>query len=183
MPPHLTPTPIHNHNSYQYFVKQTFNPNSKNNSIPNPTKASTLSPSTSPFPAFTSNSPTYLTPPQSNHSTSPSSLHLNSPPLSRTPTTHTSTTCNIKTTRTNIFTNRTSASNTNYIVPQLFNIFLLFLIFLTIAHIAFISNGHNIISFELHSIYGNDSSVFDPFNTNLANRYLIRGTNTVSSMG
>ena len=37
----------------------------------------------------------------------------------------------------------------NYIVPQLFNIFLLILIFLTIAHIAFISNEHDIISFEL----------------------------------
>ena len=30
-------TPIHSHNTYQYCVKHTFNPNSKNNSIPKPT--------------------------------------------------------------------------------------------------------------------------------------------------
>ena len=71
----------------------------------------------------------------------------------------------------------------NYVVPQLFNIFLLILIFLTIAHIAFISNGHDIISFELSSIYGNDSSIFHPFNTNPPDRYLIRETNTTNSQG
>ena len=54
---------------------------------------------TIPFPASSSNSPTDPTPPQSNHSTSLSSLPPKSPPLSRTPTTHTSTTCNIKTTK------------------------------------------------------------------------------------
>ena len=121
---------------------------------------------TIPFPASSSNSSTDPTPPQSNHSTPLSLLPPKSPPLSRTPTTYTSTTCNIKTTKTNIFINGTSASNMNYIVPQLFNIFLLILIYLTITHIAFISNGHDIISFELSSIYGNDSSVFHPFNTN-----------------
>ena len=150
---------------------------------PTPPTPSALSPSTSPFPASMSNSPVDPTPPQSNHLTSPSSLPPESPPLSRTPTTHTSTTCNIKTTKTNVFTNRTSASNTNYIVSQLFNIFLLILFFLMIAHIAFISNGHNIISFELTSIYSNDSSVFHPFNTNLPNRYLIGGTSTINSQG
>ena len=71
----------------------------------------------------------------------------------------------------------------NYIVPQLFNIFLLVLIFLTIAHIAFISNKHDLISLELISIYGNDSSVFHPFNTNPPDRYLIRETNTINSQG
>ena len=138
---------------------------------------------TIPFPASSSNSLTDPTPPQSNHSTSLSSLPPKSPPISRTPTTHLSTTCNIKTTKINIFINGTSASNMNYIVPQLFNIFLLILIFLTIAHIAFVSNGHDIISFELSSIYGNDSSVFHPFNTNPPYRYLIRKTNRITSQG
>ena len=50
-------------------------------------------------------------------------------------------------------------------------------------HITFISIGHNIISFELASIYSNDSNVFHPFNTNLPNRYLITGTNAINSQG
>ena len=51
------------------------------------------------------------------------------------------------------------------------------------AYIYFISNGHNIVDFELSSIYSNGSSVFHPFNANFPNRYLIRGTNTNNSWG